>query len=135
MTQRVYTIGYGGRKPSEIKQIAEALDAIVFDIRFSPRSRNPQWAGKNVKALLGDRYHHVREFGNRNYKGGAIELVDFDAGRGLIEDSSRPVILMCVCKDPACCHRTTIAEQLRAEGFEVEEYADLPRPRQLCFAM
>ena len=121
MTQRVYTLGYSGRKPAEILQIAEGLDAVVFDVRFSPRSRVPHWSRKRLTELLGDRYLHIRALGNRNYRGGPIELEDFPAGLELIQDSERPVILMCACKDPAICHRSTIADMLRGVGLEVAE--------------
>ena len=121
MTQRVYTLGYSGRKPAEILQIAEELDATVFDVRFSPRSRVPHWSRKRLTEFLGDRYRHVRALGNRNYRGGPIELEDFPAGLELIQDSERPVILMCACKDPAICHRSTIADMLRGVGLEVAE--------------
>jgi uncharacterized protein (DUF488 family) len=121
MTQQVYTIGYGGRTPAEIEQLAQDLDATVFDIRFSPRSRDPRWSRKQLGELLDSRYRHVRELGNVNYKGGPIELVDFDAGRELIEQSDRPVILMCVCRDPRICHRTVVAHRLREAGLSVTE--------------
>jgi uncharacterized protein (DUF488 family) len=121
MTDRVYTIGYSGRKPAEILEIARDLDATVFDVRFSPRSRVPHWTRGRLEALLGDRYRHVRALGNRNYRGGPTDLVDFPAGLELIRESNRPVILMCACKDPAFCHRSTIAEKLRRAGMEVTE--------------
>ena len=121
MTQRVYTLGYSGRSPAEIRQFAEGLDAIVFDVRFSPRSRVPHWSRKRLSEFLGDRYQHVRALGNRNYRSGPIELEDFPAGLALIQDSERPVILMCACRDSASCHRTTIAGMLREIGMEVSE--------------
>ena len=121
MTDQVFTIGYSGRKPADIKLLAEELDATVFDVRFSPRSRVPHWTRKRLSELLGDRYCHVRALGNRNYRGGPIELEDFPAGLALIQESDRTIILMCACKDPAICHRTTIAEKLRKVGMQVTE--------------
>ena len=121
MTDRVFTIGYSGRKPAEIMLLAEELDATVFDVRFSPRSRVPHWTRKRLTEFLGDRYCHVRALGNRNYRDGPIVLDDFPAGLELIHASDRPVILMCACKDPAFCHRTTIAAKLRQAGLEVTE--------------
>lgn len=121
MTATIYTLGYSGRKAKDIKHIAEELDAVVFDIRYSPRSRNPDFSGKRLRELLAERYQHIRAFGNSNYRSGPIALVDFDAGLEAIRQSEKPVILMCVCKDAVICHRTTIAEHLRALGFEVSE--------------
>lgn len=121
MATQVYGIGYSGRTPDEIKALAEALDATVFDVRFSPRSRVPHWSGKRLSALLGTRYQHVRAFGNANYKGGPIAIVDFEAGLRLILESPKSVILMCVCKNPAICHRTTIGSKLSGAGFQFTE--------------
>jgi uncharacterized protein (DUF488 family) len=127
MTQYVYTIGYSGRKMHEIKAIADRLEAVIFDIRFSPRSRAPMWNKSSFERELGRRYQHVKAFGNKNYKGGPIELVDFEAGVERIQASGRPVILMCACKNPAICHRTNIRRRLQALGFQVEE-ASSARP-------
>jgi uncharacterized protein (DUF488 family) len=127
MTQQVYTFGYSGHTSAQLKQLAEELDAIVFDIRFSPRSRDPQWSGKRLRAALGHRYQHIRELGNENYKSGPIQLVDFvqlvdfEAGRTLIEDSNKPVILMCVCHNYHDCHRSVVASKLAAFGIATKE--------------
>lgn len=132
MTQRVYTLGYSGRKMPALQELVEKLGAVIFDIRFSPRSRAPVWSGKNFQTTFGARYRHVKDFGNEAYKTGGIKLVDYEAGKAAIEAMGRPVVLMCACKNPAICHRTTIAERLRAEGFTVEELAPKPkRPKTL----
>lgn len=130
MTQTVYTYGYQGRDPDELHKIALTLNATVFDIRYSPRSRNFKWSGTNLRNVLGDRYKHVRAFGNKNYKGGPIEIVNFAAGLDEVMSSPRPVILMCVCKDPKICHRTTIANTLRGMGMQVKELTEPTRPTQ-----
>ena len=70
MTQTVFTTGYGGKKPDDIMDILVEANAILFDIRFSPRSRNPVWSGKQMKAFFGDRYQHVNALGNKNFKSG-----------------------------------------------------------------
>jgi len=130
MTNQVYTIGYSGRKPEEVKQIACDLGAVLFDIRFSPRSRIPQWAGSNVKALVGaGNYLHMKALGNANYKvDGPIAILDYNAGRLAIEQSTRPVILMCACTHYATCHRATVANMLQSDGFTVEEIGVKPAP-------
>ncbi len=48
MTRSVYTIGYQGRSIEEISAVVDQLDAILVDIRFSPRSRRPEL---NLQAL------------------------------------------------------------------------------------
>ena len=121
MKPKVYTVGYSGRKVSELLEIIKELDAVVFDIRFSPRSRAPQWDQGQLQSVLGESYRHESGFGNRNYRGGPISLVNYEAGKLAIEASPKSVILMCVCKDTAICHRSLIAEKLRLDGFEVHE--------------
>jgi uncharacterized protein (DUF488 family) len=125
---KLYTIGYSGRTPQEIETIVELLDARLVDVRYSPASRLPQWSGLCLRQLFGDRYIHLRQFGNVNYKnGGPIQLVDYESGKAILSGLDRPVVLMCVCSDPAICHRTHLARLLRQDGFEVEE---IDRDRQ-----
>jgi uncharacterized protein (DUF488 family) len=121
VTKKVYTIGYTGRTPEELWTIAETLDADIFDIRFSPRSRVAHWNGGRLIEALAGRYRWVQALGNAGYKIGTTRLLDFDAGREEIERNPRPVILMCACKDYADCHRSAIADKLRALGFDVHE--------------
>lgn len=130
---KIYTLGYSGRTPQELKAIVESLDANLIDVRYSPASRMPQWSGLRLRQLFGDRYTHLRQFGNVNYKNdGPIQLVSYEAGREALRGafSDRPIILMCVCSDPAICHRTHIANLLRQDGFEVAEWLPVPLPRQ-----
>ena len=121
MTQTVYTFGYAGQHRDRFIHAVKALDATVFDIRFSPRSRNAAWAGQSLAASLGGRYRHVRELGNRNYKGSDIQIVDLRAAYKIIEASERPVILLCVCGDVRQCHRAVIARALLSRGLSVQE--------------
>ena len=39
---QLYTFGYGGRLSDQLLALAEWLDGVVVDIRFSPRSRIPE---------------------------------------------------------------------------------------------
>ena len=124
MTRIVYLTGYSTRTPSDIQHLGEQLNANVFDIRFSPRSRIPHWSGLALQALLQDRYRHIPALGNRNYKNGQpFDIVSYLEGKKQIEQSDRPVILLCACAphNHAQCHRTFIGNQLRAEGFQVQE--------------
>jgi uncharacterized protein (DUF488 family) len=115
----LYTLGYSGWTPQDIQTEAQARNAVVCDIRYSPASRHPQWSKRQLSQLLGARYHHVQALGNRNYKnGGPIELADYEAGKQAIAEilaTGQSVILMCACKDVAICHRRTAAEQLAAD--------------------
>lgn len=114
MLHTLYTFGYSGRTPHELQTLAEQLQVVVADIRFSPRSRIPDWSGGRLQNLLGDRYRHLPSLGNRNYKGGPIEFVDLEAGVVEVGELLRqqPVILLCVCADVQRCHRLPAAEAI-----------------------
>lgn len=114
--QSLYTFGYSGHQPEKLLALAEQLDAIVADIRFSPRSRVPHWNGGRLAKLLGGRYHHLPALGNRNYKGGPVEIVDLEAGLAQVADllAHQPVILLCVCAEVERCHRRLVAEAVIA---------------------
>ena len=119
----LYTAGYTGLRPNELKATAKRLGAVVADIRLRPFSRNPAWSRVNISQTLGDRYHHVQALGNRNYKSGPIDLIDVEAGISLVGTllETQPVILLCVCPNVEMCHRKTAAEKLaEAIGCEVK---------------
>ncbi len=123
----VFTAGYTGRTVAQLLEAAQTLNADVMDIRFSPRSRNPVWSGSRLAESLGDRYRHLRAFGNANYKeleGPGTVLVDAEEGVRAVRstlESGRNVILLCACKDPAGCHRTDVAALLRSRDIECDE--------------
>jgi uncharacterized protein (DUF488 family) len=114
MMHQLYTFGYSGRLPHELRALVEQLDAVVVDIRFSPRSRNPHWTAGRLTSLLGERYRHLSVLGNRNYKDGPIEFVDLAEGVVKVGEllRERPVILLCVCADVERCHRLPAAEAI-----------------------
>jgi uncharacterized protein (DUF488 family) len=121
----VYTVGYSGRAPQEIADIAASLGAAVVDIRFNPQSRRPEWNGGRLRTLLaeqGVRYAHVKALGNENYKGGEIKLYQPDLGVKMVQEllGTQPVLLLCACREVATCHRSTAAELLQERlGVEV----------------
>jgi uncharacterized protein (DUF488 family) len=123
--REVYTAGYSGRTPEVFKKIVVQMDAVVLDIRFSPVSRNPRCGKGSLECLLNERYKHVRAFGNRNYRGGAIELVDPEAGVKIVEKLKKTAILLCVCADYESCHRKVVAELLRMQDFNVSELGEV----------
>ena len=116
------TLGYQTAKtPEVLLATAKKYGALVADIRFMPRSRDPRWNKNALVKLLGDRYVHVHAFGNKNYKGGPIEFVDPDRGTVQIGELlvKSNVILLCTCWDIATCHRKPAAE-LVAARFSVK---------------
>lgn len=122
MTIQIYGIGYRGRTVDDIKRIVEELDAYLVDIRFVPYSRNPVFRKPALERELGARYRYLQAFGNRNYKGGPVDLVDYEAGRTVLEALDKPALLMCMCHDPTTCHRATVLQRLAVDGFEAQEW-------------
>ncbi len=120
----LYGIGYSGRTLDELRHILEQLEAVLVDIRFAPYSRNPDFRKPHLETVFGDRYLYLRAFGNRNYKGGPVDLVDYEAGKAALEVLDKPALLMCMCKDPATCHRAVVLQRLAEDGFEVQEWND-----------
>src|SRR5690349_18034833 len=77
----IYTAGYYGRDIDEFKTTVEGLNATVVDIRLVPQSRfTPQWRQKNLQALFGENYVHIKELGNKGFKEKRIEIADLEAG-------------------------------------------------------
>ena len=119
----IYTLGYSGWTVDDVAALLERLDAVAVDVRMSPRSRNPAYSGKRLSERLGDRYRHVRGFGNTNYRGGEIVLHDWAGGLQetlAILSAGRSVVLMCACADVEVCHRKVVAKRLAGlEGADV----------------
>ncbi len=125
MTFPLYAFGYTGRKIDTLVQNVERADAMLLDIRYSPRSRAPMWNRRNLEEAFGERYLWAGDIlGNRLYRTDAIEIVDIERGLELVAilAAKGPVALMCVCVSPVGCHRTVISDALRARGFVVLDY-------------
>lgn len=120
----LYTLGYASVNFEQLRQAAQARGALLLDIRFAARARRPEWNKGRLTAAFGDQYQHLQSLGNQNYKsGGAIELVDPDAGLAIVRDllDNQPVILLCGCKEVDTCHRKVVAELAQAAfGCDVQ---------------
>ena len=112
----LYTLGYLAWTPAAVVQCVQDLGAVVADIRFSPTSRHPAWRQATLRRTLGECYRHIGALGNRNYKGGPVELVDLEAGLTTLGEllAVSPVILLCGCRDVQACHRRVVAEACAA---------------------
>lgn len=119
--RQVWTTGYSNWHVSELHGEAVKRNAIVVDIRKSPYSNREEWQIENLVMRMGEWYGHLPQWGNKNYKGGPIEIVDFDSGLRMFRAIKRNVILMCGCSKLTGCHRSTIANRLRQHGIESEE--------------
>jgi hypothetical protein len=111
----IYHFGYAGRKPEELDTLARS-GALILDVRFSPYSRCREWNLAALKARLGDSYKHVQGFGNKNYRGGPIELLNPvpEVNRFKLEiDEGRSIVVMCMCKSFEHCHRKNVVQMLQ----------------------
>lgn len=115
----IYTYGYTTSTPEDLTAYIDALDAYLIDIRYSPRSRVPQWRQQALDEMAGvtehgrRRYRHIIELGNVNYNSdGPIELYAPAAGLREIAPylAARPCILLCACRDWRTCHRRVVAD-------------------------
>lgn len=115
MAQTLYTLGYAGHAPAEIKAHVDRLGAALVDVRYMARSMQQQWRGEAIRQLVGPRnYFHLRCLGNELYKTGGMKLANPDAAVMTMQFIlfERPAILLCGCKDHSTCHRTVAAEFL-----------------------
>lgn len=119
----LYTVGYSSfPSPYALAQVIESLDALLVDVRISPRSRNPQWNQSTLRDIFGDTYVHLGQWGNVNYKGGPVQIKDFEGGLHVLRTSHQPLALMCVCRDYAQCHRKTLVGLLAQRyAFRVQD--------------
>lgn len=116
----LYTFGYGMLGASPIIEQFVELGVMIYDIRFSPRSRVHKWRKPFLQEWLGDSYLHLPSLGNVNYNqlGLGIELADPATGAPLVAQPLREgkhVALMCVCKEHDECHRSDAAEEILKE--------------------
>jgi uncharacterized protein (DUF488 family) len=117
----VFTLGYAAVDFPRFVAWVQASGVLVADVRLLPASRLPAWSKRHLERTLGARYLWLSELGNRNYRGGRIDIVDLDGGlAGVRELLTRdPVVLLCVCADASTCHRSVVARLLALEGYPV----------------
>lgn len=121
---RIFLIGYAGRTPEDILS-ALGDRGVLVDIRIRAGSRNPAYNKSALARVFGERYYHVPQLGNRDYRTGGIRISDPDAGLAIVEEVAAVhdrVFLMCACADGASCHRTTVGAMLSSRGYRVQEY-------------
>lgn len=127
--KQIWSIGYSGLKPDKLFGHVRSMNAVLVDIRYSPRSRNPAWSRSHLEQGLGDRYRHVQNLGNAAYlsKEGHIKIVDMEAGIAELEAIDAPaIILMCACERYADCHRKVVMDEL-ARRFPEQVRGEVPR--------
>lgn len=121
------TVGYRGRSFSAFADLlGECGIGALIDVRYAAETRNKTFAKSTLRTKLperGIRYEHVRALGNRNYRGGPMQIVDLDAGLAEVERvlaEHRTVVLMCACRTVDGCHRAPIAAALGERAPDIE---------------
>jgi uncharacterized protein (DUF488 family) len=129
----VISVGYGGRRIGDF--ISLLLDhgvRVVVDVRLSPRSRVPGFAGRSLGRRLneaGIAYRHEPELGNPEDNREAIRGGDpigsarfrallanrgTTALSGLVADAMEgPVAVLCAERSESRCHRKVVIEAVR----------------------
>lgn len=131
METTLYDLGYNDlKKADDLAKLAQALNAVVADVRYMPHTRNPEFSQTHLIELLGKDYVHIRELGNENYRGDGIHLVDVDKGMMLLHSllSKKSVILICACWDRPHCHRLGVTQEYERRY----NLATQPLTRQKC---
>ena len=122
--QKIYTTGYTGKDVNDLKPLLEMLDAMLIDIRFAPFSRIFHWRKVYLKALLGERYRHIANLGNRTYKEDKVTIQNLELGIKTILNLPTDIVLMCACDREEKCHRRIIVEKLNEQGIKTIQIND-----------
>jgi uncharacterized protein (DUF488 family) len=150
----VYTVGHSTRAISELVGLLQAHGIQqVVDVRTIPRSRhNPHFNGPRLSRSLraaGIGYRHLKALGglrraradsrnlgwhNASFRGYAdyMQTDDFAAGLARLEElaTRRPTAIMCAEAVPWRCHRSLIADALKARGWEVRHIIGTSAPKE-----
>lgn len=132
MINRIFTTGYTGKDINDLKPLVEKLEAVLIDIRFSPNSQIMVWRQIYLKALLGKKYLHILNLGNRSYKEhGKISIQNLQLGVETLLSLNTNSILFCACENIENCHRRLISVALQnrtVETFEITDWKTLILP-------
>jgi uncharacterized protein (DUF488 family) len=148
----IYTIGHSNRPLDEFLKLLTANDVeLVVDIRKMPKSRNnPQFEGRALQRSLqkaGIEYIHEPLLGglrraqkdsvndgwrNASFRGFADYMATDDFKRGLNAVLDRAAAttaaIMCAEAVPWRCHRSLVADALKASGRRVLHIVSRARP-------
>jgi uncharacterized protein (DUF488 family) len=135
------TLGYGSYTQTSFIEALRSLGVqTLVDVRESPRSRKPGFAGRALDRRLAEHgiaYVHVRELGAppalreelRRCGDHAAFLAAYDRHLDAQEDAvsrladlarEATVAAMCLETDPARCHRSILAARVRGRWPELE---------------
>ena len=136
----IFTIGYEGRTPEAFSLDLEANGIKrLIDVRERAFSRKPGFSSGKLSQYLaevGIEYIHIRSLGSpKAIRDEFKQDDDFDSfaeayGKHLAQQTEsldlllesaleKPTAIMCFERDPARCHRSIIASELRERGLSV----------------
>jgi uncharacterized protein (DUF488 family) len=136
------TIGYEGCTIQDVlSALAEAKVGLLIDVRAMPRSRKPGFSKRQLAAGLdgaGIPYVHLQGLGTPKAGRDAVraghpeimetifrehmtsDVAQADLARAKTLAGERRACLLCFEQDPACCHRSIVAEMIsEASGQRV----------------
>jgi uncharacterized protein (DUF488 family) len=121
-SNRVYTIGYGGKKPVAFFEELSSLNYdIVVDVREDPdHAYLGCYTRKHLEKQLKEHYIWISELGNRT-RTLPPTLVDEKIGMEKLHkllSEHMVVVLLCAEKNEENCHRGYIRRRLQEETFE-----------------
>lgn len=124
MTQKIFTTGYTAKDINYLRPMLDALDALLIDIRFAPYSQVLHWRQIYLKVLLGSKYLHIPNLGNRTFKEDKITIQNLGLGLETVFSLSKNALLMCACETAENCHRRVIIDELKKCGRATEEISN-----------
>src|SRR5450759_3875088 len=116
----LYTVGYLQPDAMATVQRLVAQGVMLLDIRYSPRSRRPEWSRKRLAERFEGRYRHAPALGNVNYRSPELPIQFVDTFDGLwsvlfwFVNKGYDVCLLCACADVSVCHRLLVAQCVQA---------------------
>lgn len=125
MINRIFSTGYADKDINDLKPLVENLGAILVDIRFMPESDVIFWRQIYLKTLLGKKYLHITNLGNRKFReNDKISIQNVHLGIETLLSLNTNSILFCVCAEQKNCHRRVIATELQKHRIETTEIKD-----------
>jgi uncharacterized protein (DUF488 family) len=137
MMHALLTIGYEGCKVQDVLATLKAADVgLLLDVRAMPRSRKPGFSKRQLAAGLDEQgipYVHLQGLGTPKSGRDAVRAghpeqmvtifrehmtsdhAQVDLARATALARETRVCLLCFERDPACCHRSIVAEMIAAE--------------------
>ena len=142
------TIGYEGQNVANVlATLIAARVGLLVDVRALPQSRKPGFSRRQLAAHLderGIRYVHLQGLGTPKPGRDAVRAghpermraifhehmtsdraqADLAQATGLVSEAR--ACLLCFERDPACCHRSIVAEMIAASSGQAIVHLQVP---------